>query len=101
LRETTSHAAKNIKRAVKEQIYLFFHRSFCIFQEGAIWRLTRRRRSAAEPKCRMSEYNGSEVKRLIQVHLKINVPIYFFMGRSPKRRRSAAETELHGFISRQ
>ncbi len=37
---------------------------FCILL-GAIWRLTRRRRSAAETKCRMSEYNGSEVKRLI------------------------------------
>ncbi|MEO1816650.1 MAG: hypothetical protein ABGU93_13815 [Acetobacterium sp.] len=46
----------------------------------------------------MSEYDGSEGKSLIQVHLKINVPIYFFMGRSPKRRRSAAKTELHGFI---
>ncbi|MDK2943136.1 MAG: hypothetical protein PWP56_2649, partial [Acetobacterium sp.] len=27
--------------------------------------------------------------------------LYFFMGRSPKRRRSAAETELHGIIRRQ
>jgi hypothetical protein len=25
----------------------------------------------------------------------------FFMGRSPKRRRSAAKTELHGFMQRQ
>ena len=68
---------------------------------GAIWRLTRLRRSTAEPKCRMSEYNGSEVKRLIQVHLKINVHRYFFMGRSPKRRSSETEPELHGFIRRQ
>ena len=32
---------------------------------GAIWRLTRLRRSTAEPKCRISEYNGSNLyKRL-------------------------------------
>ena len=28
---------------------------------GAIWRLTRLRRSTAEPKCRMSEYDGSNL----------------------------------------
>jgi|GEM_PF-7069176 len=32
----------------------------------------------------MSEYNGSEVKRLIQVHLKINVYICIFLwGEAP------------------
>ena len=93
---------KNIKRAVKEQIYLFFHRSFCIFQEGAIWRLTRLRRSTAEPKCRMSEYDGSEVKRLIQVRLKINVYICIFLwGEAPNGGAAIAATELHGFIRRQ
>ena len=65
---------------------------------GAIWRLTRLRRSTAEPKCRMSEYNGSEVKRLIQVHLKINVHISIFLwGEAPnggavKRSRSCTDS---------
>jgi len=34
---------------------LFFGLYFLCFKEGAIWRLTRLRRSAAESKCRMSE----------------------------------------------
>ena len=65
---------------------------------GAIWRLTRLRRSTAEPKCRMSEYDGSEVKRLIQVHLKINVHISIFLwGEAPnvgvvKRSRSCTDS---------
>nr|WP_320027216.1 hypothetical protein [uncultured Acetobacterium sp.] len=43
----------------------------------------------------MSEYNKREFTRtLIQAHLKINVPIYFFMGRSLKRRRSNSEDEV-------
>ena len=52
---------------------------------GAIWRLTRLRRSTAEPKCRMSEYDGSEVKRLIQVHLLENqCSSLFFYGAKPQ-----------------
>ena len=48
----------------------------------------------------MSEYNGSEVKRLIQVYLKINVHISIFLwGEAPNA--GAAETELHGFVQRQ